>query len=459
MFAYYFVSTYSLTLCMPDFRKMHRKSSQLDSKFQFVHARVKTCAESIAFFDGGLREQVIVEGRFRELMAHQRHVLDVDTRFNIIKNVFESRIPDILQWIIRFSYGYFYGGTDEEILADGGAALNEGHTYVMTMIPQIFHNVGAALSLATRFAEMAGKIDRTAELQEILDELEDEDLELANLKKLQEEAEAAKSGADGDESLCIKMEHMDIVTPGADCIASDVSFEVTEGKALMITGRGGTGKTSFARVIAGLWPVQNGILTVPKSTGDNMKDLQRIFIVPQRIHMALGTLADQVTYPDFIPVEERTEEDEARLQSMLDLVGIGYLVERWGGDADETHYEDHKGWDHLVRWEDVLSLGEQQRMGVARMYYHNPKFAVLDECTSAVSVDVEEKLYSAAVARGITCITLSQHMTLPKFNPQQITIGENSATGWSIHAVDTMQENKLMSGSTKDAMHAVADLH
>merc|ERR1711865_142692 len=109
----------------------------------------------------------------------------------------------------------------------------------------------------------------------------------ANLKKFQEEAEAAKSGADGDESLCIKMEHMDIVTPGADCIASDVSFEVTEGKALMITGRGGTGKTSFARVIAGLWPVQNGILTVPKSTGDNMKDLQRIFIVPQRIHMAL----------------------------------------------------------------------------------------------------------------------------------------------------------------------------
>ena len=139
---------------------------------------------------------------------------------------------------------------------------------------------------------------------------------------------------------------------------------------------------------------------------------------------------------------------ERRLQEMLDLVGIGYLVKRWEGDADETNYEDHLGWDHTVRWEDVLSMGEQQRMGVARMFWHSPKIAILDECTSAVSVDVEESLYRRAVEQGITLVTLSQMMTLPEFHPKEILIGENVREGWAGRDVDTTQKNAMMSGAS-----------
>ena len=56
---------------MPNFREFHTKMSVLDHKFKFVHARLKMCAESVAFFDGGLRERAIAEGKFDAYMAQQ----------------------------------------------------------------------------------------------------------------------------------------------------------------------------------------------------------------------------------------------------------------------------------------------------------------------------------------------------------------------------------------------------
>eukprot|EP01047_Picozoa_sp_COSAG01_P092887 COSAG01_NODE_24150_length_788_cov_12.641509_2_plen_61_part_01 len=61
--------------------------------------------------------------------------------------------------------------------------------------------------------------------------------------------------------------------------------------------------------------------------------------------MATGSLADQVTYPCRIEPCNRTPAVEARLQELLDLVGVGYLVTRWGGDAAGKKSAMHKGWD------------------------------------------------------------------------------------------------------------------
>ena len=99
------------------------------------------------------------------------------------------------------------------------------------------------------------------------------------------------------------------------------------------------------------------------------------------------------------------------------------------------------------------------------MYFHDPQFAILDEvrpppllpafpdflfacrrlrlslasrligcfgrvcvqCTSAVSIDVEESLYLSAVKQGITCLTISQRLSLPEFHATEMTMGANSA--------------------------------
>jgi ABC-type uncharacterized transport system fused permease/ATPase subunit len=54
----------------------------------------------------------------------------------------------------------------------------------------------------------------------------------------------------------------------------------------------------------------------------------------------------------------------------------------------------------------------------------------LDECTSAVSIDVEERLYRTAAEMSIACISLSQRLALEEFHTQELRLGANNARGW-----------------------------
>lgn len=92
------------------------------------------------------------------------------------------------------------------------------------------------------------------------------------------------------------------------------------------------------------------------------------------------------------------------LFELLKEVRLGYLVDREGG------------WDKENDWNDVLSGGEKQRMAMGRLIYHRPTYAILDECTSAVSMDVEGHLYTYMKEQNITLITVSHRDTLWKYH-------------------------------------------
>lgn len=141
-------------------------------------------------------------------------------------------------------------------------------------------------------------------------------------------------------------------------LVKDLSFSLEKGQHLMITGSNGVGKTAVARVLCSLW--------APSGRTPSLTRPENILVVPQRAYHVTGSLLSQVIYPhsysQFLD-SGKTLED---IQDILETVFLGYLVEREGG------------WTTRKEWRDVLSGGEKQRMGLARVFYHQPEFAILD---------------------------------------------------------------------------------
>nr|KYP75795.1 ABC transporter D family member 1 [Cajanus cajan] len=429
LYTYMLLGLGFLRTVTPDFGDLISQEQQLEGTFRFMHERLCTHAESVAFFGGGAREKAMVESRFKELLSHSNYLLKKKWLFGILDDFITKQLPHNVTWLLSLLYAMEHKGDRASISTQG--ELAHALRFLASVVSQSFLAFGDILELHRKFVELSGGISRIFELEELLD--------------------AAQSGDSINDSItpsmmdyhakdAISFSKVDIVTPAQKMLARELTCDIELGRSLLVTGPNGSGKSSIFRVLRGLWPIASGRFSRPSEDVDQEAGSDcGIFYVPQRPYTCLGTLRDQIIYPlsreeaEFraLTMYGKGENHpdprkllDTHLQTILENVRLNYLLER-----------DNNGWDANLNWEDTLSLGEQQRLGMARLFFHKPKYGILASVPSiATSVDVEEHLYGLANKMGITVVTSSQRPALIPFHSMELRLIDGEGN-WELRSI------------------------
>ena len=177
----------------------------------------------------------------------------------------------------------------------------------------------------------------------------------------------------------LHVDNLSARAPGAKAIIlSNVTFSLKQGMCLVVMGPSGSGKSSLARMLVGVWPSMSGSIRLDDVDIFNWsKDELGAYLgyLPQDIELLEGSIAENIS--------RFGELDEAQLQKAIELVGLTDFINNLPDKLATQVGQDGT----------VFSGGQRQRLGLARAIYGNPRFVVLDEPNANLDVEGNHALY------------------------------------------------------------------
>jgi vitamin B12/bleomycin/antimicrobial peptide transport system ATP-binding/permease protein len=223
---------------------------------------------------------------------------------------------------------------------------------------------------------------------------------LVSLDRL-ERAERGGAGhirhAERATEAALELRDVSVTLDDGTAVVAETRVRIGPGEKVLVVGESGAGKSTLIRAIAGLWPWGEGEISIRQGA--------KLFFMPQRPYVPIGTLKHAVAYPN--PTESVADEDVVRA---LTDAGLEHLVER-------IH-------DEGVPWERTLSGGEQQRLTFAQLFIQKPDIIVMDEATSALDPETQERLMQRMSERlpGAAMISVGHRPELEAFHNRRLVL-------------------------------------
>ena len=354
---------------------------KLEADFRFSMVRLRETAESVAFYNGAAKEESFLSNRFMTLLRNTLFIIKKQKQLSWLTNSY-AQIAIIFPFVVAvpryLSQNISLGG--------------------LMQIANCFGKVQDAMSY---FVDVYASL---AEWQSCAERLLSFDKHIAAIEKETEEKSGSLVREETPDRL--RLTDVTISVPAMDEnkrtreIISSAACTIRSGEHVILKGPSGSGKSTLLRTLAGFWPYVKGHISMPASS--------EMMFIPQKPYIPMGTSAEAASYP-------LETADKEILSPLLMEYGLSHLMEKPDTEAD---------WSH------ILSLGEQQKLAFVRVFLRKPKWVFLDEATSAMDEETEEKMYRLLTALpGTTVISIGHRSTLDKWHDRVLRITNGKLIG------------------------------
>ncbi|KAH8966855.1 hypothetical protein BDL97_03G049200 [Sphagnum fallax] len=465
-----------------------------EADFRYGLVRVRENAESIAFYGGEMSEIQLLLQRFKQSFDNCSQLLKTSRNLNFFTDFYQYLIQLLPAAVVAPLY--FAGKIDFGVINQSFSAFNIVLNDFSLIVNQ-FQAISAFSAVVDRLGEFSDSLDQQNQLSQAnANTLQATESNTRTREQIVLEFQEFAGVECASGQPLLEIQHLTLYTPQYTMtLIEDLSFVVKEGESLMIMGASGCGKTSLLRAVAGLWqsgsgtikcfmrckdnesnrgkelvahgnckaieaetPAKDSLAQVgaheEHKSGASMVEIggmdvdSKVFFLPQRPYMVLGTLRQQLLYPTWneedsecsahssdssgnLPFLSGTRSaaqslppNDNDLTQVLECVRLGHLMDR------------PDGLDSAVEWASVLSLGEQQRLAFARLLLSRPQLALMDESTSALDEDNEAHLYKELKRAGVTYISVGHRSSLLQFHANVLQFqrvrGNDSGCTWTV---------------------------
>jgi putative ATP-binding cassette transporter len=360
------------------FIAVSENKNQAEAEYRYVLTRLRENGESIALLQGEDEERNGVDKSLKVVLRAWRDICIQTMRTTVVSQT-SGYIAPVLPIILCAPK-----------FLDGSMTLGE-----VMQAASAFAIVQSALNWLVdnypRLADWAASARRVASLELALDALE--------------RAEGCHGGRivrGRGKDAALRLRDVSVTLDDGTAVVDGADVAIRPGEKVLLTGDSGTGKSTLARVLAGVWPWGKGDIEIAAE--------RKLLVLPQRPYVPAGTLRRAVNYPDAAHSRSVVETAE-----VLEKVELGHLADRL----------DEEG-----PWDQILSGGEKQRLAFARLFLHRPDIIVLDEATAALDSRSQDRLMGLLSREftDATVISIGHRPELAAFHQRKIVL-ERRRTG------------------------------